>query len=213
EELEADLLVVGAHEPRSMWQSALPNTALHLMRLSPCPVLLVKELDSDGYSTILAAVDPARGGNATDGGVLSAAQRFAGAFRSRLRAVHAFPDPAMFALASAVEILPGVILGAENVAELHRRAAAETVGRYGIDRERIDVRAGAPSAVILEVIREQQARLVILGTSERGSLERSILGSTAEAVAAEAACDVLLVPRHPEPLARAARGSMEARVS
>ncbi|HET8699336.1 MAG TPA: universal stress protein [Gammaproteobacteria bacterium] len=212
QELEANLVVVGAHEPRSLWQSALPNTVLHLMRLPPCPLLVVKEPTLDGYSTILVAVDPAGGDNATDRGVLSAAERFARAFGSELRAVHAFPDPEMFALASAVEVSPGVILGTENVAELHRRAVAEAVSAYGIDDDRIDARAGAPSAVILDVMTEQRARLVILGASERGALERSILGSTVETVAAGAACDVLLVPRHPEPLARVAGRSMDARV-
>ena len=190
----ADLVVVGAYERRPMLQAASPNTRLQLLRVCPCPLLWVKRSSFDGYPTILAAIDPARSEpEPFDRSVLGIAQALSRAFHSELRAVHAFPDPATLALASAVEVAPGVQFGTENVAELHRRVATEWAGRFGIDRDHIDVRPGAPASVILDVMTERDVRLVVMGFSQRGPLEQFILGSTAEAVAFDAPCDVLLV--------------------
>jgi hypothetical protein len=57
-EWEADLLIVGAHEPRPVPHTVLLDTDWQLIRLCPCPLLLVKAKAGEPYSTVLAAVDP-----------------------------------------------------------------------------------------------------------------------------------------------------------
>ncbi len=193
----ADVLVVGVTEQRPLLSTRLTDTDWQLMRLCTCPLLLVKNPAFDGYRTVLAAVDPLHAHAepaGLDQAVLATGAGFARAFGSQLRVVHASPDPATFELASAVEVSPGVLYGDENVESLHRRAVEELVEQYGVRFDAADVRPGDPAEVIAAVAAERRAELVVVGALQRGRLEQAVLGSTAEAVAAELECDVLVVP-------------------
>ena len=56
---QADLLVVGVHEPGRAPHTRLTDIDWQLMRLCPCPLLLVRHLnESPYYGAVLAAVDP-----------------------------------------------------------------------------------------------------------------------------------------------------------
>ncbi len=198
-EWRADLLVVGVHEQPPL-HTRLTDTDWQLMRHVPCPLLLVKDPVFDGYGTIVAAVDPLHvhaEPYGLDRAVLAAARTFAHAFGATLRAVNAYPGAAAFELASAVEVTPGVFYGAENVAALHRRALAELVEEYGIGSDETDLVEGAPADVIIDAVGAHGARLVAVGAPRRRGALAAVLGSTAEAVAAGAECDVLLVPGGP----------------
>jgi len=54
---QADLLVVGTHEPGTP-HTRLTDTDWQLLRRARCPLLLVKRATFSGYRTILAAVNP-----------------------------------------------------------------------------------------------------------------------------------------------------------
>jgi nucleotide-binding universal stress UspA family protein len=195
----SDLLVVGVHERRPL-HTRLTDTDWQLMRQVPCPLLLVKDPVFDGYATIVAAVDPlhahAESSN-LDRAVLAAAKAFARAFGSRLKALNVYAGQAAFELASAVQVAPGVVYGAENVAALHRRAVAELVEQYGVPGEDIDLVEGTPAEVIVDAATASGSKLVVVGVPQRRGRLVAVIGSTAEAVAAEAPCDVLLVPARP----------------
>lgn len=195
-EWQADLLVVGTHERHPAWRTRLTDTDWQLMRQCPCPLLMVKEPSFDGYPVVLAAVDPVHErADGTDEAVLGAAREFSRAFRSTLRAVHAFPDPESFALATAVQVEPGVFYGTENIEPEHRRAVGDLLSRVDLSGIEVDFAAGEPAAVIVDTVAKRHVKLLVLGALRRGSLEQAILGGTAEAVAADVPCDVLLIPR------------------
>jgi nucleotide-binding universal stress UspA family protein len=83
-EWPADLLVVGAHEPR-LGHARLTDTDWQLMRRVSCPLLLVKSLAFGGYEQIVAAVD---GDSAAgDHAVLAAGRCFARTFGSKFSVV------------------------------------------------------------------------------------------------------------------------------
>jgi len=196
-EWPADLLVLGAHETHPALHTRLVDMDWQLMRLCPCPLLLVKDPHFDGYSRVLAAVDPLHEHaepSGMDRAILDAARRFGALFDSELRVAHAFPDPEEFALAPLVEVSPGVFYGAENIEALHRHAVTELVSSYGLRGEQIALAPGPPTEVLPRLAREQRAKLLVLGAIRRSELAQAMLGSTAEAVAAEARCDVLFVP-------------------
>jgi universal stress protein E len=195
-EWQADLLVVGAHEQGLRVGTRLTDTDWQLMRLAPCPLLLVKDPFFTGYRTVLAAVDPAhpepdRAG--IDSVVLDVARTVSDACESELRVVHALPDPASLS-PSPVEIAPGVYCDADAIEELHRRAVDELLASHGVPPEQVDVVQGRPAEVIARTAEDRHAELVVLGALRRGQLEQALLGSTAEAVVAGVPCDVLLVP-------------------
>ncbi|HVY64148.1 MAG TPA: universal stress protein [Gammaproteobacteria bacterium] len=196
QEWQADLVVVGVHEQRPL-HTRLTDTDWQLMQRSPCPLLLVKDPVFDGYRTIVAAIDPLHAHaepSGLDRSVLSAGRAFARAFGSTLRAVNAYPGEGAFELASAVQVAPGVFYGAENVAALHRRAAIELVAEFGITPAETDLVEGSPAEVIVDTAAARRAQLVVVGVPQRRGRLAAVVGSTAEAVAAEAPCDVLLVP-------------------
>jgi universal stress protein E len=195
-EWQADLLVVGAHE-RPTLHTRLTDTDWQLMRRSPCPLLLVKSPSFNGYATIVAAVDPLHAHDepyGLDHAVLAAGRWAARACGSTLRAVYAYPGQAAFELASAVEVAPGVLYGAENVEALHRTAVNELAERFGIAASEVDLVAGAASDVIVDSVAKRRAELVVVGTQQRRGVLAAAVGSTAENVVAAVPCDVLVVP-------------------
>jgi universal stress protein E len=205
---QADLLVVGAHE-RATLHSRLTDTDWQLMRRTRCPMLLVKSPVFAGYRTILAAVDPLHAHGepyGLDRAVLAASRCIARLFGSKLRAVYAYPGPEAFALASAIQVAPGVLYGTENVADLHRRAVSELAVEYGIGAGEIDLIEGSPADAVIDMAAHRRAELVVVGTAQRQGLGATLLGHTAEQVAGALACDVLIVPAALEP--SAATGSI-----
>jgi universal stress protein E len=200
-EWPADLLVVGAHERHPALRTRLTDTDWQLMRLCPCPLLLVKDPVFDGYSTILAAVDPVHPQSAASGvddAVLDAAAAFGRAFGATIDAVHAFPDAASFNLASSVEVAPGEFVDAADIEIGHRRAVAELLARHGLADIQVDFVPGEAGAAIVARAVERRAKLVVLGALRRSRIEQVMLGSTAERVSADLECDVLLVPAAPQ---------------
>jgi nucleotide-binding universal stress UspA family protein len=192
----ADLIVVGAHDPET-FHARLTDTDWQLMRRVRCPLLVVKGSSFDGYPTILAAVDPLHAHDepyGLDRAVLDAGRCFAHAFGSTLRAVYAYPGRAAFELASAVEVAPGVLYGAENVEQVHRRAVNELVAEYGIAASEVDLVEGDPAESLIEVAARRHAGLVVVGTAQRRGMAGAVLGNTAEFVAPELSCDMLIVP-------------------
>jgi universal stress protein E len=124
---------------------------------------------------------------------LNAASLFAKALGGELWLANAYPDPAEYSWVSAVEVMPGVFYGAENIPAIHRQAAQELGERYGVGIDHIVLRPGDPRDVVTEATKELGAQLVVLGALKRGRFEQAVLGSTAEYVVAESQCDVLLV--------------------
>jgi nucleotide-binding universal stress UspA family protein len=97
-------------------------------------------------------------------------------------------------MASAVQVAPGVLYGAENVPALHERAVTELVDQYGVGPGEIDLVEGRAVEAILDTLALRRAQLAVVGVPQRRGRLAAVVGSTAEAIAAEAACDVLLVP-------------------
>jgi len=150
---QADLLVVGTHEPGTR-HTRLTDTDWQLLRRARCPLLLVKSAAFSGYRTILAAVNPLperAEPNELDGAVLAAGHCVAEACGSTLRQVEGFP--------------------AWNVID----AAAE-----------------------------RRADLVVVAAARQNDFAAAVVGNTAQLVAGELACDVLIVPVTEE--VRVARG-------
>lgn len=196
EEWDAGLVVVGAND-RATRHARLTDTDWQLLRRTRHPLLLVKSASFSGYGTVLAAVDPLHAHDepaGLDHGVLEAARRLARACGSRLRAVYAYAGHAAFELASAVEVAPGVFYASENVEAVHRRAVTELATQFGIAPSEIDLIEGSAPQAIVDAAVRHQAGLLVVGTVQRRGAAAAIHANTAELVAGDVPCDVLLVP-------------------
>jgi universal stress protein E len=195
-EWRADLVVIGAHEP-DLRHTRLTDTDWQLMRRAECPLLLVKSPSFAGYRTIVAAVDPLHGHDepyGLDRAVLGAGRSIADACGSTLRAVYAYAGAESFALASAVQVAPGVFYGDENVEELHRRAVNELAEQFGISAADVDLVTGSVPDAVVDTVAKRAADLVVVGMPRRRGVVAAVIGSTAELVVPTVACDVLIVP-------------------
>ncbi len=196
ERWQADLLVIGTHQAGSPPYTRLAQVDWQLMRSCPCPLLLARDPQFEGYNKILAAVDPLHRHaepSGLDRSVLEAATLLAKASGSELLVAHVYPDPQDYALASSVQVLPGVYFGTESIEDVHRKALMELVENFGIRRSQVVLIAGDPAERLANTITENDVDLVVLGAIKRGRLEQWLLGSTAERVVAEVSSDVLLI--------------------
>ena len=193
---QVDLIVVAAHE-QGVLGMRFSDTDWQLMRVSPVPLLLVKDPTLDGYDTILAAVDPLHDvapASGLDAAVMAVARAVGSALGTTLRVVSACLEPEVFPLAPAFQPAPGVFCDEETIGRLQRDAVEDLAQRYGVPPEDVDVEAGPPADVITAVAGRRGADLVVLGARSRRNPFVAALGGTAEAVAAALPCDVLLVP-------------------
>jgi nucleotide-binding universal stress UspA family protein len=102
---------------------------------------------------------------------------------------------------SRMLVFEGALVDAANVesSSARLRVAAEAASRALGVSVRPRLLRGEPHLVILEHAREQEARLVVLGTCGLASVERWMLGSVAERTVRAADRPVVLVPRPQEP--------------
>jgi nucleotide-binding universal stress UspA family protein len=90
--------------------------------------------------------------------------------------------------------LPPITFGAYPIAEMREAAQkrlAATLVHLGISGD-IAVTEGPPSDAIVRVATEQEADLIVIGTSGRRGLDRLLLGSVAVKVVRDAPCSVLV---------------------
>ena len=150
---QADLLVVGTHEPGTP-HTRLTDTDWQLLRRASCPLLLVKSAAFGGYRTVLAAIDPLPGSHELDlldGAVLAASRCVATACGSTVRAVEGFP-----------------------------------------------------AWSVIDAAADREADLVVVAAARQHGFAAAVAANTAELVAGELACDVLIVPVAEDTPARAA---------
>jgi len=197
---KADLLIAGIHEPRPSLGPRLANVDWQLMRLCPSPLLLTRARGDEPYRTILAAVDPLHGHAEPEGldhALLRVARYFRDALESELRIANVYPRPDEFEIVSSIEVEPGVFYGTENIEAVHKQAVIDLADECGVADSDLILRAGKPAETLVQLAAEQEADLIVLGSIQRGDLEAALLGSTAERVIEETACDILLVKLSP----------------
>lgn len=191
-----DLIVAQCHAQPHVLPGLLHLADWELLRISPIPVLLVKNSRPYKRPTILAAVDP---GHALakparlDGEILSAASQIASALRGPLHAVHAYiPLPEepvsrrLLSTSALQEINAQTQIAAASNLERATRAAR-------IQKSRCHVLAAHPITAIEATARKTRAAIVVLGAISRSGVRRLLFGNTAEYLLDSLPCDLLVV--------------------
>jgi len=176
----ADLVVAHKHGHHRL-PSLLGYTDWELLRLSPVPVLLIKNVRARPRAPVLAAIDPshtdAKPAN-LDRHILENAAAVAAALRAPLHAVHV--------------AAPWATTGA------HRSALKGDVARIaGITPARTHLLEGIPDVLLPIAVRKLRAGMVVMGAMSRRGLRRWFIGNTAERLLDDLPCDLLIVkPAH-----------------
>lgn len=181
----ADLFVLGPRGAHPLRDLFIGSTADRLLRVSPCPVLVVKSAPAGPYASVLIPLDdPAHAPN-----LLATAARWAPG--ATTGGVHAIRVP----LESTLRLGGADKHTIERVrARARHDAASDFDGMDVPDGWRLSVVEGDPTPVILGAATLARADLIVIGKQGRAPWHEFLLGSVTRRVLATAACDVLVLP-------------------
>ncbi|MFN3566220.1 MAG: universal stress protein [Burkholderiaceae bacterium] len=186
-ELGADLLVIGAHGEHPVRDLMMGSTALKLLRMAPCPLLVVKRPPPFDYRTVLLPTDfsaPAAQAAEVARALLPAAH---------LHLVHAFelPYDGLMRYAGVNDATVQTYRAAAQAALAAR--LAELAAGFAAGSVTVHVRHGYAPMRIDEWIVELAVDLVAIAAHGKSEIEAAFLGSVSAHVVQTAPCDVLLV--------------------
>lgn len=196
--IHADLIIAECHEGKRIntpWLMHL--TDWELLRLSPRPVLLLRNNRVWREPVVLAAVDPSHARakpERLDDAIVAHAAALSRATRGSLEIMHAnFPpafglmmaDPAMDASSIARVYEQQKLESKAEFAAFANKARIPRASRHLVDAD--------PVFAIPHVARKLGADVVVMGAVSRSGLKRVFIGNTAEKILDALPCDVLVV--------------------
>jgi len=149
-----------------------PTSDWTLMRLAPCPILMVKNFGDWKHRRVLAAIYCQSTDDAhikLNNQIISFAQRFTDAYGSDAHFVNAYQD------------------------KNHRPEVAELARICGTPEEHIHIVEDAPDAAISQVAEQLKVDLIIIGTVGRTGIKARMIGNTSERILDHTQADVLVL--------------------
>jgi nucleotide-binding universal stress UspA family protein len=189
QEAPADLLVAGTRGESTLIDLFLGSTASRLLRVAPCPLLIVRNPADEPYRQVLAAVDF----SPVSAAVVAHALDLAGT--APVETLHVLGSEVEQRLRKAKFVDVDIT---DWLARLRAQAdkQLETLlsgMEKGATADRL-ILPGSPPAVICQQIVKRHADLVVLGRhGHGGDMQEWLLGSVSKDVAQAAACDVLVI--------------------
>jgi universal stress protein E len=191
-----DLVIVGSHRHGVAARLVLSNTDWQLIRVCPCPVLLVKTTRRWERPRVLVSVDPLHSHAkpaALDARLLAAGAGLAQTFSGKLHAAHFYSLGSPMSTGFMIEPLPLPVEIAEQHAADVGRAFDALAAEYELGAKRTHLRAGLPVDELPVLAEEIDAHVVVMGAVSRSGLKRLFIGHTAERVLDRLKTDVLIV--------------------
>ena len=191
--INADLIIVSFGTDR---HRRLGSRDWRFLAECPLPILVVNRPATQPYRHVVAAVDPAHT-HAKPARLDHLIVALAAAVRERTGAslglMHGFLPLSHYG-ADIDDGKPLPLNDAERALETSRRDALDALAaEAGIDAGAARLVEGRPEAVLRALVDQGEADLLVMGALSRGKLAELVIGSTAERVLHDAACDVLLV--------------------
>jgi universal stress protein E len=194
--VKADLIVVTRHAGRHTTPWLLRLTDWELVRLSPVPVLLVKNPHPYRHPAVLVAVDPTHAFAKPlrlDNDLLGYGQYLSERTRGTLHAVHAYARVPLAAIqreGMSPEVLQDIEREALRSAQVSFKDILADVSisparRYLIGQHPVDAIASAA--------RKSRSAIVVMGAISRSGFKNLLIGNTAERILDELKCDILVV--------------------
>ena len=186
------LLVLGAHRKRPLRDALEGTLAEKVLASRTCPVLFAQRHAQGPYRRVLLALDV----SATAAAAIRAAEELVLTPESDARIVHACeaPHPGMIGYASGdFEAVTRYVEGWTREAMRSMRGLLQGESANST-RYEVDIAGHEPVPAIMRAVEHHQPDLVVMGTRGGGRLHRALLGSVANRVLHQIACDALVVP-------------------
>ena len=182
--LNAGLLVMGVHSGGVIRDLFIGSTVDKVVRMAPCPVLVVKQQPEAPYQRVLVGMDFSESSLRGMEAAMSVAPH------ASITVLHAFEMPfqANFSLSEEQTEAYLTEIEAEKIEQLEKLLAG-----FESERLSIAVEPGSAPAVIREQTEALQSDLIVMGKHGKSGLEDLLLGSVAKEVMQYAGCDVLMV--------------------
>ena len=211
-QIGADLIVASRYAGRHMAPGLMRLTDWELVRLSPMPVLLVKNSHAYRHPAVLVAIDPSHAfakPMQLDKIILQMGHLLSESLGGALHAVHAYaPVPLLSAPAQAMTASAYARID-RGVARSAKRSFEHALRSARVARSRRYLVAADPISGILEAARKSRSAIVVMGAVSRSGFRRLLIGNTAERILDELQSDILVVKpaKFPDRVPRAIRGA------
>ena len=191
--LDAELVVMGIHNRRGI-KRLLGSTTHNVLNATDKDVLAVHpDGKLNGYKRIIIAADTTELLET----VLTKAKAYAeGADLVKVVSV-LVPLATVFAAPEAGRGLDWSFTElAEDLKKETRSKLSAAAEVAGFDANAIELRVGDPRDEVIAAAEEHDADLIVIGSNNRGPINRFLLGSTARGVLNHTPCDVLVCRHH-----------------
>jgi len=165
----ADMVIKAASAPSGRHKLKSAADA-HLLRECVCPVLLIKNGERPSMPRTLAAIDiqaRAQPYEKLNQHIIDFSRMVLKSEQADVHVVNAFQD---------FRFMP---------------KRTELTDLLGLDNDHVHIKLGPPDKVIIDVAKQIDANLVIVGNSHRSGLAALIAGNTAEKIADKLDCNIL----------------------
>lgn len=198
-EIEPSFVVKGTQFHSDAKRAIFVDTDWHLLRACPFPLWIVKPREIASKPMIAAAVDPTHEKDEAahlDHLIVKQALAVSRKVGGEVHLVHSY-QPVSGVGAEATKTFKPIRLPADELRKRaeadHRDKLAVLAESTGIARERVHLLPGAPREVLPWFARDRNVDVFVMGAVARWSLQRSVIGSTAERVMDHLPCDILVV--------------------
>ena len=189
----ASLAVMGVHNRRG-FKRLLGSTTHGVLNSTDCDLLAVHpDGENKAYARVLIAVDTS---DLLDQVLAEAARYCENAEHIDIVSVvvpltQVFPSPE-----AAIGLQPSFAVLTDDIKQQTSTKIAAAVKKAGLSDFTIDVRIGDPRDEIVAAAKESETDLIVMGSNNRGAINRLLVGSTARGVLDHTPCDVLICRDH-----------------
>jgi len=199
-ELNIDLIIIATRGNTGLKHLVLGSTAEHVVRYSPCPVLVVRDNESSGavahFRKILVPTDFSE--CSMKG--LAYAKVLAKQFKSKLVLLNSVHFEYYVASDEYARYdLPRLMEYAEKAAREQMHELVEKTDWDGLEVE-TSLQTGHPGQQICDRAKDSDVDLIVTSTHGTTGFKHLLLGSVAEYVVRHAHCPVLVTPARPSKL-------------
>lgn len=191
DDASADLIVIGPHR-RRMRDVFVGTTAERVTRLTTRPLLVAVETPGPYHRKTLLALDfdeasEAAGRRALEMGIFD---------RTEVVIMHAFDAPAESMMKRSMQPSGDVSAYVDSERSMANEKLQALLSHLGLPptcRTVVSIK-GSPARTILDLARDIDSDLIVVGTNQRKGFERALVGSVTADVIRDAQRDVLIIP-------------------
>jgi len=191
-ESRPDLVLKSTHHHSLIERTLITNTDWRLIRKCPVPLMLVKPNQWKISGSVVTAIDPmhTKSEQSTlDELLLTLTGQIAHFLNLKPHLFHSY-----FPFASSLFPMGGE--SAEYLSRIrlqHQEKLKLVTSKHAFKEENIHLCQGELIPTLIEYLAKSEANLVVMGSLSRSSIERAIIGYTAEKILERCPCDILVV--------------------